>query len=443
MEPPSVHALSDLFLIILHAPSAGTVISMVIIGILLICSAVISASEVAYFSLTAKDLETIRESEDPVHRRIAGILEKPQQLLATILVANNMVNVAIVILSTTALSDMVDFEHSPAWLEFIIEVIGVTAMILIIGEVVPKIYANKFSLRVAGVMSKPLLVLKQVLWPISQMLITSSNFINKRVKKKSSTMTVDELGHALEITLGEGEATQGEKKILEGIVRFGNTDARQIMKPRMDVIAVSIDLNFYGLIALIIDSGFSRIPVYEGTLDTIKGVLYIKDLIPHLNASDDFKWQSLIRDAFFVPENKKIDDLLKEFKDAKIHLAIVVDEYGGTQGIVTLEDVIEEIVGEITDEFDDEKISYSRIDERNLVFEGKTSLIDIYKVIGIEGEEFEKAKGESDTLAGFLLEQSGRMLQAGEKVQFGEYTFTIEAADKRRIKQIKMTLPAE
>jgi putative hemolysin len=416
---------------------------MAIVGVLLVFSALISASEVAYFSLPAKDLNTIRESEETVYKRIAGILEKPQQLLATILVANNMVNVAIVILTTTLLNDLIDFESSPQWLEFIFEVIGVTSLILIVGEVVPKIYANKFSLKVAGIMSQPLLVLKRILWPVTQLLLVSSDFINKRVKKKDSTMTVDELGHALEITLGEGEATQGEKKILEGIVRFGNKDTRQIMKPRMDVVAVSIDTRFYALIAHIIDSGFSRIPVYEGTLDSIKGVLYIKDLIPHLNEEDNFNWQNLIRDAFFVPENKKIDDLLNEFKDAKIHLAIVVDEYGGTQGIVTLEDVIEEIVGEITDEFDDEKIAYSRIDERNLVFEGKTSLIDIYKVIGIEGEEFEKAKGDSDSLAGFLLEQSGHMPAVGEKVKFGPYIFTIEAADKRRIKQVKMTLPAE
>lgn len=289
-------------------------------------------------------------------------------------------------------------------------------------------------------MSNPILVLRKLLWPISQLLIKSSSVIDRRIKKKSSSMTVDELGHALEITLSDEESHNGEKKILEGIVKFGNTDVKQIMKPRMDVVAIDSSTRFYALISHIIDAGFSRVPVYEGTLDKIKGVLYIKDLLPYLDKDDHFNWHSLIREAFFVPENKKIDDLLKEFKDSKIHLAVVVDEYGGTQGIVTLEDVIEEIVGDITDEFDDESISYTRIDESNFVFEGKTSLIDIYKVINIDGEEFENAKGESDTLAGFLLEQIGKMPVKGDIIKFQNYTFLVEAADKRRISQVKLTI---
>jgi gliding motility-associated protein GldE len=256
-------------------------------------------------------------------------------------------------------------------------------------------------------------------------------------------MTVDELGHAFEITMSDEQASDGEKKILEGIVKFGNTEVKQIMKPRMDVVAFSMNTGFYELIAKIIESGFSRVPVFEGTLDTVKGVLYIKDLIPHLDKPDDFAWQSLIRKPFYVPENKKIDDLLKEFKEEKIHLAVVVDEYGGTQGIVTLEDVIEEIVGDITDEFDDEDISYTKINEHQFVFEGKTSLIDIYRVLDIDGKEFDASKGEADTLAGFILEQSGKMPAQGEVLHFGRYEFTIEASDKRRIKQVKLTIQKE
>jgi gliding motility-associated protein GldE len=243
--------------------------------------------------------------------------------------------------------------------------------------------------------------------------------------------------------MSDEHASDGEKKILEGIVKFGNTEVKQIMKPRMDVIAFSMNTGFFELIAKIIESGFSRVPVYEGTLDTVKGVLYIKDLIPHLDKPDDFAWQSLIRKPFYVPENKKIDDLLKEFKEEKIHLAVVVDEYGGTQGIVTLEDVIEEIVGDITDEFDDEDISYTKINEHQFVFEGKTSLIDIYRVLNIDGKEFDAAKGEADTLAGFILEQSGKMPSQGDVLQFGKYEFTIEASDKRRIKQVKLSIQKE
>lgn len=443
MEPPSLPFFSEVLLVNFTAPGAGTVVALIVIAVLLICSGLISASEVAFFSMSAKDLEDIRSEKNPANQRILNILEKPKRLLATILVANNMVNVAIVILSTTVINGIMDFTGDPAWIPFLIQVIGVTFMILLIGEVMPKIYANKNSKSVAAFMSNPILVLRKLLWPISQLLIKSSSVIDSRIKKKSSSMTVDELGHALEITLSDEQSQNGEKKILEGIVKFGNTDVKQIMKSRMDVFAVDASTKFYELISLIIDAGFSRIPVYEGNLDKVRGVLYIKDLLPYLEKDDQFNWHPLIREGFFVPENKKIDDLLKEFKDSKIHLAIVVDEYGGTQGIVTLEDVIEEIVGDITDEFDDESISYSRIDDKNFVFEGKTSLIDIYKVLNIEGEEFEQVKGEADTLAGFLLEQTGKMPSKGDKIDFLHYTFLVEAADKRRISQVKITIGEE
>ncbi|MFZ5554345.1 MAG: gliding motility lipoprotein GldD [Bacteroidota bacterium] len=436
MDPLGAHFLLN---ITFQSPSTGTIVSLVIIGCLLICSALMSASEVAFFSMSAKDLEFLRNQKTGSSQRILHILEKPKRLLATILIGNNMVNVAIVILSTTAIDGIMVFEKE--LVRFLVQVVGVTFMILLIGEVMPKIYANKNSKTVAAFMSSPILVLRKIFWPFSQLLISSSSVIDKRIKKKNAELTVDELEHAFEITYTDEETSKEEKKILEGIVKFGNTDVKQIMKPRTDVVAFDMNTGYFELIAKIIGSGFSRVPVFEGTLDKVKGILYIKDLLPCLNEKDDFKWQGMIREAFFVPENKKIDDLLKEFKDSKVHLAVVVDEYGGTSGIVTLEDIIEEIVGDITDEFDDEDITYTKIDDLNYVFEGKTSLVDIYKVLGIEGDEFEEKKGESDTLAGFLLERTGKLPQQHEKIKFKNYIFTIEAVDKRRIKQVKMTLP--
>ena len=413
---------------------------MVVIMFLIICSALFSASEVAFFSLSPAGIEDLKNEKSQSSQRIISILEKPKRLLATILIMNNMVNVAIVILSTTVIEGMVDFSHSPDWLEFLVQVIGVTFVLLLLGEVIPKIFASQNSQRVAAMMSAPLLFFRKICWPLSSLLIKSSSVIDSRIKKRSSSITVDELGHALEITMADDSATQEEKKILQGIVKFGNTSVKQIMTPRMDMIAFDYDTRFYDLIAKIIDSGFSRVPIYEETPDHIKGVLYIKDLLPYLDEKDNFKWQDLIREAFFVPENKKIDDLLKEFKDSQVHLAVVVDEYGGILGIVTLEDVIEEIVGEITDEFDDEDITYTRIDSQNFVFEGKTALIDIYRILDIEGTEFEEAKGEADTLAGFVLEQSGKMPHLNQVILFRNYKFTIEAVDKRRIKQVKITI---
>ena len=431
---------SSLFLIAFQSPGTGTLIVILITLILLMFSALFSASEVAYFSLTPTDLDEIKNEKTAANQRIISILEKPKRLLATILIANNIANVGIVILSTSIINGIMTFEDDPYWLQFMIQVIGVTFIILLFGEVAPKIYANRHSKKVASVMGPFVLGLRKLLWPFSHLLVTSSNLIDRKIKKKNNGMTVDELGHAFELTLKDEHTSTEERKILEGIVKFGNTDVKQIMKPRMDVVAFDINTNYFDLIAKIIDSGFSRVPIYDGGMDKILGLLYIKDLIPYLDEKENFEWKNLIREAFYVPENKKIDDLLKEFKETKIHLAIVVDEYGGMQGIVTLEDVIEEIVGDITDEFDDEDISYSKIDNENYVFEGKTKLIDFYKVLAIEGLEFEAEKGESETLAGFLLERSGNMPNKNDKIQFSNYIFTIEAVDKKRIKQVKITI---
>lgn len=430
-----------ILLVAFNSITTGVWIQILIICGLLILSAVFSASEVAFFSLSPSQLDKIRNEKTSANLRVLDILSKPKRLLATILIANNTVNVAIAILSTTIIDGWMSFEEKEWLLRFFIQVIGVTLLILIFGEITPKVFATSNAVRVASAMSTPILIMRKLLYPLSTVLVKSNNFIDKKFKRKNNNITVDELGHALELTYTNENTSQEEKKILEGIVKFGSTDVKQIMKSRQDMIAFSEEISFSELIPKIIESGFSRVPVYMENLDTIKGVLYIKDFLPHLEKGDDFKWQELLRPAFFVPENKKIDDLLKEFKETKIHLAIVVDEYGGTQGLVTLEDVLEEIVGDITDEFDDEKIIYTKIDRTNYLFEGKTSLIDIYRILDIAPEPFESKKGESDTLAGFLLEISGRMPQKNDKISYMKYNFTVEAVDKRRIKTVKISLP--
>jgi len=430
-----------ILLVTFHSLSTGVWIQLLIILGLLFLSAIFSASEVAYFSLSPAQLEKIRNERSSVNLRILDILSKPKRLLATILIANNTVNVAIAILSTTIIDGWMSFEEEEWLLRFFIQVIGVTLLILIFGEITPKVFATSNSVRVANVMSTPIIIIRKILYPLSTILVKSNNFIDNNFKRKNNNITVDELGHALELTYSNENTSQEEKKILEGIVKFGTTDVKQIMKSRLDMIAFDNETPFSEFIPMIIESGFSRVPIYNDNLDNIVGVLYIKDLLPYLEKGNEFNWQSLLRPAFFVPENKKIDDLLKEFKETKIHLAIVVDEYGGTQGLVTLEDVLEEIVGDITDEFDEEKIIYTKIDRSNYLFEGKTSLIDIYRILDIEPEPFESKKGESDTLAGFLLEISGKMPQKNDRINFMKYIFTIEAVDKRRIKTVKITLP--
>jgi len=323
--------------------------------------------------------------------------------------------------------------------QFIIHVVLITFIILLFGEVIPKVYATKYNVKFAKTMALPIYYMSIIFKPISQLLISSTSIIDKRVTKKTNAVSVDELEHALDLTKDSVE-TEEEKKILEGIVQFGNTDVKQIMTPRTDVIAIDCSNDFTTLLKEIKNSRFSRLPVYEDSIDNVNGILYIKDLIPYIEKKKSFKWNHLIRDPKFVPENKKLDDLLKEFQEEKKHIAIVVDEYGGTSGIVSLEDVLEEIVGDITDEFDEEDLVYSKLDDLNYVFEGKTTLIDMYRTMNIDGDEFEKMKGEADTIAGFCIEQAGKILLKNEKLSFDKYTFTVEAADKRRIKQVKVTI---
>ncbi|MEQ8909016.1 MAG: gliding motility-associated protein GldE [Vicingaceae bacterium] len=404
--------------------------------LLLACSALVSGSEVAYFSLSPNDHAEIEGGKLKSSKLLNSLLERPKRLLATILITNNFVNVAIVIISTF-LTDNLIYNLEPTY-QFVIQVVVVTFLLLLLGEVIPKIYANKNPLSLASFMAFPIFYLRTLLKPFSSLLVNSTNFIDRRIKKKGHNISVDELSHALELTSDENEKDE-DQKILEGIVRFGNIDVKQVMTSRVDVVSIEDNTPFSHVCQTILDSGYSRIPIYKENFDNIKGVLYIKDLLPHL-AKDNYDWTKLVRKPFFVPENKKIDDLLREFQSKKTHLAIVVDEYGGSSGIISLEDILEEIVGEISDEFDDEDLVYSKLDDLNYVFEGKTPLNDVYRVLEIEGSEFEEEKGESETLAGFTLELFGKIPKKNEKMKFHDYLITIDAADKRRVKRVKITL---
>jgi gliding motility-associated protein GldE len=407
------------------------------IAILLACSAFISGSEVALFSLSQKDIDDISNKDYNSGTLISRLLEKPKKLLATILVANNFVNIAVVILFSSISGRFFD-GIKPYALRFTVEVVLVTFFLLLFGEVLPKIYANRNNMIFARKVAIPISILNNILSPISVPMRNGILFIEKKLNVQKGNFSVDQLSQALELT-SQNDTTDGEQKILEGIVTFGNTEVRQVMSPRIDVFALNIEETFSQVMPKIVEKGYSRIPVYKENIDQIEGILFIKDLIPHID-SEDFNWTELLRQPFFVPENKKLDDLLKDFQGMKSHLAVVVDEYGGTSGIISLEDVLEEIVGDISDEFDDEDLIYSQIDDKNFLFEGKISLKDFYRIIEVDENEFESKKGEAETLAGFLLEISGNFPKKRQKITFHNLIFTIENVDKRRIKQIKVTL---
>ncbi|WP_417367464.1 gliding motility-associated protein GldE [Flavobacterium beibuense] len=405
--------------------------------ILLICSAYMSGTEVAIFSLTPNDLDKINEENPKKGKLLSTLLDKPKKLLATIVITNNMFNLAVIILFFRLSSNLFSNVISPL-LKFGLEILLVTFCMLLFGEVMPKLYASRNSIRFSQRIAYPLYLLNILLSPISVPMREVTLALNKRFGNKKTNFSVDQLSQALELT-DYGDATQEEQKILQGIVSFGNTDVKQVMCPRIDIFALEIEETFQEIFPKIIDKGFSRIPVYSDNIDQIEGVLFVKDLIPHID-KNEFNWQEIIRPAFFVPENKMLDDLLKEFQVMKNHLAIVVDEYGGTSGLISLEDILEEIVGDISDEFDDEDIIYSKIDNNNYLFDGKISLKDFYRITDANEEEFDDAKGEAETLGGFILEISGNFPKKGQKISFNGNIFTIESVDKRRIKQIKVTL---
>ena len=414
-------------------------LSIFCVLILVVLSALLSGSEVAMFSINNKQRFDLEDQNKNANKRVLTLLKEPKKLLATILIANNFINVSIVMASNFVFNNLIIEGSISDTMNFIIQVIVITFLILLFGEVIPKVYANNYNLKFSKFMAIPLQLLKKLFYPISQILVNSTNLIDKRIEKRKESIQANELEHALNLTVDSVD-NEDEKKILEGIVKFGNTDVKQIMTPRTDVISFEITTPFNELMSELKEIKYSRIPVFEDSFDKIKGILYAKDLLGKMNEKKNFKWPNLLREPKFVPENKKLDDLLKEFQEEKTHIAIVVDEYGGSSGIVSLEDVLEEIVGEITDEFDEEDINYKKLDELNYIFDGKTTLIDIYKLLDIDGEIFEKEKGESDTIAGFCIEQAGKILLKNEKISFDRYTITVEAADKRRIKKVKITI---
>ena len=407
--------------------------------VLVVFSALLSGSEVAMFSISNKQRIELENQNYSSDQRVLVLLKEPKKLLATILIANNFINVSIVMASNFVFNNLFIEGSISNTMNFILQVIVITFLILLFGEVIPKVYANNHNLKFSKFMAIPLQLLKKLFYPVSQILVNSTNLIDKRMERRKESIQANELEHALNLTVDSVD-NEDEKKILEGIVKFGNTDVKQIMTPRTDVISFEISTPFNELISELKEIKYSRIPVFEDSFDKIKGILYAKDLLGKMNEKKNFKWPNLLREPKFVPENKKLDDLLKEFQEEKTHIAIVVDEYGGSSGIVSLEDVLEEIVGDITDEFDEEDINYKKLDELNYIFDGKTSLIDVYKLLDIDGEIFEKEKGESDTIAGFCIEQAGKIMLKNEKISFDKYTITVEAADKRRIKKVKITI---
>jgi len=438
IEPPSLLLISLL--------SYTNVASVVFLLVLLVCSALISGAEVAFFSLSSTDLEDRDDKRSKKLEVVGKLLSKPKKLLATILVANNTINIAIVLLFENLstiwfkgwnyMFDAFFFEINAV---FLVKIGVVTFLILLFGEILPKIYASRNKVLFASFMAYPLNVLDTLLTPISMPMRAATIAIHNKFGNQKSNITVDQLSQALELT-DERDTTQEEQKILQGIVTFGNTDTKQVMKNRMDIFALNEEASFKDIMPEIIARGYSRIPVYKDNIDTITGVLYVKDLMPHIDRKT-LDWQSLKRDTYFVPENKKLDDLLNEFKQMKMHLAIVVDEYGGTSGLISLEDIIEEIVGDISDEFDDDDLIFSKLDDNTFIFEGKTPLKDFYKAIKWEETElFDDSKGEAETLAGFLLEISKGFPKLNEVIIFDRFTFTIEAFDNKRIKQIKVQI---
>lgn len=415
-------------------------IQFILLVLLLITSGLVSGAEVAFFSLTKDQLDSEEEKKSRQMDIIQKMLQNPKRLLATILITNNFINIAIVLLFASLGENLFSQIENPL-IVLLIEIGVITFLILFFGEILPKVYANRNAVTFSKAVAFPIYTIdRYFLFFLTIPMSKITRFMESRLAQKNNEFSIDKLSQALELT-SEEETTKEEHKILQGIVNFGNTDTKQVMCPRIDVFALSEDMDMEIIVPLILEKGFSRVPVYAENMDSVVGILYTKDLLPHLEQFN-FKWQKLLKPAFYVPENKKLDDLLKEFQQKKIHLAVVVDEYGGTSGVITLEDVIEEIVGDISDEFDDDELIYSKLDDFTFVFDAKINLKDFYKVIHLEEEEiFEKAKGESESIAGFVLEIAQAFPKVGQIIQFEGYQFVIESVDRKRIKRIKVILP--
>ena len=420
-------------------PSVSAVIALVVACLLLVCSAFASGSEIAFFSLTREELDELAESKAEKDRRIVSLLGNPERLLATILIVNDFVNVGIVMLLNFFFMSILDFGPGSEWLEFLLLTVVLTFLLLLFGEVMPKIYSKSNTMRFARFSSMPFHVLVRLLRPFSSLLVRSTVFMQRLVSKKNHLLSVDELEQALELT--DKKEIGDQKKMLEGIIRFGDETVKSIMTSRLDMVMLDMRAPYRQVLKCAEENAYSRIPVYGKTQDDIRGVLYIKDLIPHLNKSENFRWQSLLRQPFFVPETKKIDDLLCDFQTVKVHMAIVVDEFGGVSGLITLEDIIEEIVGEINDEFDEPDTSYEKIGDNVFLFDGRTMLSDFYKITSLDSDGFDDVSGEADTLAGLLLEVKGEFPQLNETIECNDILFEVVQKDKHRIVKIKVTLP--
>ena len=423
--------------ITIHPITLSAIISLLVTALLLGFSAIISASEVALFSLDPQTLDELEESDKKGDQSILRLLKTPQRLLATILIAQNFLNVAVILLITYATTTVLNFDSTPI-LGFVFQTVIITFTILLFGEIIPKVYATQFARKTAFNTVPILSVLEKMLGPFVSVLVNSTSIVNSRLSKHNrSNISMDELSHALELT---SNSKDEDTDILEGIINFGNKQVVDIMTSRVDMVLVDIKSNYKQLLDIIIQSGYSRIPVFAGSRDNIKGLLYSKDMLAHLDKPANFRWQTLIRQAYFVPETKMIDDLLLEFQENRVHLALVVDEYGGTSGLITLEDILEEIVGDISDEYDNEEVLFTKIDNHTFIFEAKIKLNDFFKIAEIEEDDFVKMTEEVETLAGLILELKGEIPAKNERIDFGRYVFEIMAVDNRRIKKVKLYL---
>jgi gliding motility-associated protein GldE len=430
-----VHLLSIILQITIQPLTFSAVIALLLSIVLLVFSGINSGSEVAYFSLTPQMKDEIKESNKKNAKTLLHLINNPQRLLATILVSDNFVNVAVIMLLTYFTGSVLDFQSSPL-LGFIFDTVIITFVLLLFGEIMPKVYASQYPEKTALLVTPFILAMQKIFQPVAILLVNSTSLITRQIEKfKKSDISIAELSHALELTTDEQDE---DKEMLEGIIKFGNITVSEIMTSRVDMLAVDIKTNYKDLLNIIIQSGYSRIPVYSGNSDNIKGILYSKDLLPHLDKPANFRWQSLIRQPYYVPETKKIDDLLSEFQKNRVHLALVVDEYGGISGLVTLEDILEEIVGDISDEYDEEEKLYTKVDNHTYIFEAKILLNDFFKVTGIDEDEFSKVTEEVETLAGLILELKGEMPAKNEMIEYGRYIFEILSVDNRRIRKIKL-----
>ena len=421
----------------LLVPTTGAIIAGVLACVLLIFSGYASGSEIAFFSLSPNDLNDLDEEKNDCDRKIKALREESERTLATILITNNLVNVTIIMLANYFIAHVIDFGMA-YWLEFVVITVLLTFLLLLFGEIMPKVYASQHALSFCRFSAPGIVVLRKLFYPLASILLRSGMLAEKVVQKENHVLSVDDLEQALELT-DENELKE-EKNMLEGIVRFGDETAKEVMTSRQDVVDLDFRTSFADVLKCVVENNYSRIPVYQGSIDNIRGILYIKDLLPYLSKPSNFRWQSLIRPPYFVPETKKIDDLFRDFQENKVHIAIVVDEFGGTSGIITLEDILEEIVGEINDEYDEEEKPYTRINANTYVFEGKTLLSDFYKILDLDDETFENVQGDADSLAGMLLEIKGDFPELHERIDFQNFTFEVTELDGHRISKIKVVI---